>query len=180
MNIRAFGKALLCALVLVVASHGIAFSQAVKIGIVDSETILKQLPEAKDADTKLNGIVSKYRDTLSQMEKDFTEGLASYEKQKGMMTQEAKTKEEERLMGIRQRYAQYQEENFGVQGTVAKLREQFLAPLRSKIEAAIKAVAQEEKLTLIMDKASPGILYVEDKYDVTFKVLDHMKRGDGK
>lgn len=175
---RSLGKALLCAFFVLAASQSAAFSQTLKIGIVDSEIILKQLPEAKDADTRLNEIITKYRDTLNLMEKDFTDGLASYEKQKGMMTPDAKTKEEERLMGIRQRYAQYQEEKFGAQGEVAQIREKYLSPLRSKIDEAIKAVAKEESLSLVMDKASPGILYVEEKYDVTFKVLDRMKRGN--
>lgn len=178
MSMRSLGKALLCAFFVLAASQSAAFSQTLKIGIVDSEIILKQLPEAKDADTRLNEIITKYRDTLNLMEKDFTDGLASYEKQKGMMTPDAKTKEEERLMGIRQRYAQYQEEKFGAQGEVAQIREKYLSPLRSKIDEAIKAVAKEESLTLVMDKASPGILYVEEKYDVTFKVLDRMKRGN--
>lgn len=178
MSMRSLGKALLCAFFVLAASQSAAFSQTLKIGIVDSEIILKQLPEAKDADTRLNEIITKYRDTLNLMEKDFTDGLASYEKQKGMMTPDAKTKEEERLMGIRQRYAQYQEEKFGAQGEVAQIREKYLSPLRSKIDEAIKAVAKEESLSLVMDKASPGILYVEEKYDVTFKVLDRMKRGN--
>lgn len=177
---RSLGKALLCAFIVFAASQSAAFSQTLKIGIVDSETILKQLPEAKDADSKLNEIISKYRDTLNQMEKNFTEGLSNYEKQKGMMTPDAKTKEEERLMGIRQQYAQYQEQKFGAQGEVAQIREKYLSPLRTKIDTAIKTVAKEENLTLVMDKASPGVLYVDEQYDVTFKVLDRMKRPGGK
>ncbi len=177
MSMRTLMRALMLTLCIAVVSQVAAFSQTLKVGIVDSEVILKQLPEAKDADTQLNTVITKYRDTLNMLEKEFTEGLATYEKQKGTMLPDARTKEEERLMGIRQRYGMYQEQKFGNQGEVAMLRESLLAPLRTKIDDAIKAVAKEESLTMILDKAAPGLLYVEDKYDVTFKVLDRMKRG---
>ena len=177
MSMRTLMRALLLTVCFVAVSQNTAFSQNLKVGIVDSEVILKQLPEAKDADTQLNDVITKYRDTLNLMEKEFTEGLAAYEKQKGTMLPDAKTKEEERLMGIRQRYGMYQEQKFGSQGEVASLREKLLAPLRTKIDEAIKAVAKEESLTMVLDKAAPGLLYIDDKYDVTFKVLDRMKRG---
>lgn len=177
MKMRTLMRAFLLTVCIAVASQFSAFAQAVKVGIVDTEVILKQLPEAKDADTQLNDVITKYRDTLAMLEKEFSDGVAAYEKQKGTMLPDAKAKEEERLMGIRQRYAMYQEQKFGNQGEVAALREKLLAPLRTKIEEAIKAVAKEESLTIILDKASPSLLYVDDKYDVTFKVLDRMKRG---
>ena len=67
-------------------------AQNQKIGYVDTEVILKQLPEAQDADKKLKEIATKYQDTLVAMQKDLTEKLEQYKKQESMMTADAKKK----------------------------------------------------------------------------------------
>lgn len=94
------------------------------------------------------------------------------------MTAEAKRKEEESLGALRQRFLQYQEEKLGQTGEIARMREELLAPIRLKVSEAISAVAKEEKLNLVLDKMGGSILYSEDKADVTYKVLDRMKRGN--
>ncbi|MGA0046293.1 MAG: OmpH family outer membrane protein, partial [Candidatus Kapaibacteriota bacterium] len=60
---------------------------------------------------------------------------------------------------------------------VQQMRESFLRPIREKVQKAIADVAKEEKLTMVLDKAVGVVLYSEDSADITFKVLDRMKRG---
>lgn len=40
-----------------------------KIGFVDTEVILKQLPEAQDADKRLKEIAAKFQDTIVRIQK---------------------------------------------------------------------------------------------------------------
>jgi len=56
-------------------------AQTQKIGYVDTEVILKQLPEAQDGDKKLKDIATKFQDTLVAMQKDLTEKIEQYKKQ---------------------------------------------------------------------------------------------------
>lgn len=44
-------------------------AQTQKIGYVDTEVILKQLPEAQEADKKLKEVATKFQDTLVAMQK---------------------------------------------------------------------------------------------------------------
>jgi Skp family chaperone for outer membrane proteins len=112
------------------------------------------------------------------MQKDFETRIESYRKQEAMMTADAKRKEEESLGALRQRFLQYQEEKLGQTGEIARMREELLTPIRAKVSEAIGAVAKEEKLNLVLDKMGGSILYSEDKADITYKVLDRMKRGN--
>lgn len=153
-----------------------ANAQAVKLGYVDTETILKQLPDALEADKKLKDVASKYQDTLKKFEDDLKNRYEAYKKQEAMMTPDAKKKEEDALKGIQQVYMQYQEEKFGQTGEVARMRETFMTPIREKILTTIKEVSKEEKISFVFDKTNPGLLYAEEKADITFKVLDKIKR----
>ena len=152
-------------------------AQAQKLGFVDTEVILKQLPEAQDADKKLKDIANKYQDTLVSMQKDFQEKIEQYKKQESMMTADAKKQEEDMLKGIQQSMLQYQEEKFGNNGEIRRLQESYLTPIRDRILMTIKEVAKDEKFNFVLDKVNPALLFADDKFDLTFKVLDKIKRN---
>lgn len=152
--------------------------KGMSIGVVEIETIVKSMPEAESADKMLKDLGQKYKDSLQIIEKEYTGKLEDYDKQKGMMTPDQKKKEEEGLKQLQMKYAQFQDEKFGVQGEIAQLREKLLEPIRAKVRAAIESVAKEEKLNFVFDKGSSALLYSEDKADITFRVLDKIKRGD--
>lgn len=152
-----------------------ASSGGVKIGVVDSQKIVAQLPEAKEAQEKLQESGKKYRDTLEIIQKDYVQALESYDKQKGMMSADAKTKEEDRLKAIQERFLRYREEKLGNQGELAQLQEELLAPIRKRVQAAIKEVAKGEKLSAVME--TPAFVYFDEELDITFSVLDKLKRN---
>lgn len=152
-------------------------STSLKIGVVDIEVILKEMPEAVDADKKLKEIGTKWQDTLITMKKSFDDKVAKYQKQKSLMTADQAQKEEESLQNLQNQMLQYQDSKFGQTGELNSTREKFLEPIRSKVRAAIQKVSKEEKISIVFDKASSSVLYFDDKMDLTYKVLDIIKRG---
>lgn len=148
-----------------------------KYGVVDIEVILKEMPEAIEADRKLKEMGTKWQDTLINLKKDFDERIQRYQKQKSLMNPDQQNKEEESLQAMQMQMMQYQEQKFGNTGELNITREKFLEPIRLKVRNAIQKVAKEEKLSLVLDKGNPAILYFEDKFDLTYKVLDVIKRG---
>lgn len=152
-----------------------AQSQAM-LGIVDVETVLKEMPEALDADKKIKEIGQKWQDTLIQLRSGLQQKFEQYQKQKSMMSQDQQLKEEEALQAQNMQMMQYQEEKFGQQGELNSLREELLEPLRNKIRLAIDKVAKEEKIKMVVDKVM--VLYSDTSIDITFKVIDTIKRGN--
>lgn len=146
-----------------------------RIGVVDSQKIVAQLPEAKEAQEKLQEAGKKYRDTIETIQKDYIQALESYDKQKAMMSADAKTKEEDRLKSIQERYQRYRDEKFGNQGELAAIQEELLAPIRKRVQNAIKEVAKAERLAAVME--TPAFVYYDEELDITFRVLDKLKRN---
>ena len=159
--------------VLALGSVGLS-AQTFKAGFVNSETIIKELPEAQQASADIEAMGLKIRDTLQIMQKEFESRLEDYRKQEALMSAEAKRKEEEALNSLRMRFLQYQETKTA---EMQQIRENFLKPIRDKVQKAITEVAKEEKLNMVLDKAAGLVLYSSDASDITFKVLDRMKRG---
>jgi outer membrane protein len=182
MKYFAGAASLFCAFALVCISPAFAqktastsSSSGFKIGIVDSQKIVAQLPEAKDAQEKLQEAGKKYRDTLETIQKDYVKALEDYDKTKAMLSADAKEKEEERLKIIQERFLRYREEKLGNQGELAQLQEELLAPIRKRVQAAIKDVAKTEKLAAVME--TPAFVYFDEELDITFRVLDKLKRN---
>ncbi len=153
------------------------FSQQnpVKLGIVDAETILKEMPEFQEADKKVREIGQKWSDTLQILREDLKKKFEAYQKQSSMMAADQKQKEEESLQAMNMQMMQFQEEKFGQNGELDKMRMKLLEPIREKARKAIEEVAKEEKITLVVDKLTA--VYSDAKIDITFKVLDKIKRG---
>ena len=154
--------------------------KGLKIGVVDVEMIVKELPEAIEADKKLQGLAQSFKDSLLSIEKVFAGKMEQYNKQKTMLTTEQQKKEEESLQQIQIEYQKFQQEKLGAQGELAQTREKLLSPIRDKVRGAIQKVAKKEDMNFILDKASPMLLYSEDQYDITFSVMDLLKRGAAK
>lgn len=152
-------------------------SGSIRIGVADMETIAKQLPEAIEADKKLTDLRQKFVDTLKMMEKQYVDELEKYKKGEALMTADAKKSSQETLQRLQQQYGMFQEQKLGVSGEVAQYRDGLLKPILAKVQGAIKEIAQEEGLNFVLDKISSVVLYSEDKADITFKVIDKLKRG---
>ena len=80
---------------------------------------------------------------------------------------------------MQQQGVAYQSDKFGQTGAYAQKQEELLAPIREKVKKAIQEVATTDGIDVVFDRASPAqdILFASDKLDITFKVLDTIKRG---
>jgi outer membrane protein len=148
-----------------------------KVGFVNVELIVTEMPEAQEADKMLKELGQKYQDTLLALQSEFEKRMKDYNKQKSMMPADKQAQEEEALKSLQMQIMQFREEKFGQTGEISQLREQYLAPIREKVRDAIEKVANEEGMSVVLDKGSSAVLFNKEKLEITYKVLDRIKRG---
>jgi len=152
-----------------------AYAQAkLPIGIVDVEAIVKEMPEAVAADKELTDLSNKYRDTIATKKTAFETKVQNYQKQKSMMAAGNQQAEEEKLVREQQELNDYAQAR---SDEVQQLREKHLESIRPKVKTAIEAVAKDEKLSLVLAKEAAIVIWFEPVLDITFRVIDKMKRG---
>ncbi|MFY8159833.1 MAG: OmpH family outer membrane protein [Candidatus Kapaibacteriota bacterium] len=161
------------------AFTNVSFAQNLKIGVVDVALVVESMPEAAQGEKYIKEVSTKYQDTLLQMQKNLEEKVAQYRKQQAMMPKDQQTKTEEELQGQNQQLVGYQQSKFSQGGELSRIRESILTPLREKVIAAIKEVAKTEKMNFIFEKTNGSVLHSDDKFDITFSVIDKIKRGSG-
>lgn len=159
----------------------LSYSQSqLKLGYVDSEVILTQFSEAIKAQGDLDALTNKFSAQLDSMTLVYQQSIADYQKQAETMTDAKKTEFQQRIVKMEQDLVDFRRAKF-TQGTgeIYKKQEELFAPIKTKIYAAIEKVAKEETMQFVFDKSGDIILlYADSAFDITFKVLDRLKRGN--
>ena len=150
-----------------------------KIGFVNSTKIFQELPEAREAQKKLEAIAKPIQDEIEKREKTLQEKLDDYKKKAPLMNDAAKKAAEQELVDMEQKYRDYRAEKLGADGDLAKEQDKILGPIKEKILKGIERVAKEEKFSFVFDQTENVrvLLYGDASADLTFKVIDRMKRG---
>jgi outer membrane protein len=150
-----------------------------KIGYVDSQVILTQLPEAIKAQSDLDALTNLWSDQVDSMQLSLQQQYADVQKQLATMTDEQKQLKQKELIDKEQAMYAFRNQKFGQpNGEIYQKQETIFAPVKKKIYAAIEQVAKEEGMQFVFDKSGDILLlYADSAFDITFKVLDSLKRG---
>jgi outer membrane protein len=172
-------KTLIPAIVFLVLFGAAAQAQTQKIGYVNSTKIFQEYPAALDAQKKIDAIGRPLQDSLEAMQRDLQARYEDYQKKEAMMNDASKKAKQQELVDLERQANQYRAEKFGQDGQLARETEKIINPIREKIKTAISAVAKEEKYSFVFDKTEQiqVLLYGDPNHDITFKVIDKLKRG---
>lgn len=147
-----------------------------KIGYVDSDTIMKQLPDAQDTQKKLDAIIKEWQEELNKMDKDWKAKFDDYEKRKLILSEQKRVEIEKELVALEDQISKYRQEKFGVRGELFQKQEELMKPIQNRIFNAIQDVAKENEYDFIFDRSGDIIfLFAKEEYDVTNLVLEKLK-----
>jgi len=104
---------IIAALVVLIVSIGTA--QAMKIAYVNSETILRELPEAQQVKKELETTIKGWQDELERMSKELQDNLEDYQKKQALLDPKAKAEKEKDLQDLQQKAREYQYQKFDQQ-----------------------------------------------------------------
>ncbi len=144
----------------------------VKIGYIDSEAIMKKLPEAQDAQKTLDQIVSGWQDELNKMQSQWQKKFEEYDRRKLIMSDQSRATAERELMDLEKKVSDFRTQKFGPNGEMLAKQTEMMKPVQDKVFKAIQDVAIAENCDYVFDKSGQILLlYANDKYDLTSKVL---------
>lgn len=160
---------------LFVVSMALAQQSALKIGFVNSEKIISELPEAKDSQQKLESLVKGWQDEIEARGKALQTKYEEYQKQSNMLNESTKQAKQKELIEEEQKLNAYRQEK---QQELALQREKIMKPIQDKVFKAIEKVAKDKKLSFVFDKATDvPLLYADPVFDYTPDVVIYLKRG---
>ncbi len=155
--------------------------KAQKVGYVDSEYILKNVPEYKDAQKQLDNISGEWQQQIDKKYQEIDRLKQEYKVEEILLTSEMK---EKRLSTIRlkeKEVREFQKKKFGIDGELFTQRQKLIQPIQEKIYKAMKDVARSSGYIILFDKAgSTTLIYTNPKYNKSDAVLKKLGYEPGK
>jgi len=147
-----------------------------KIGYINSEQIMQQLPEAVDAQRSIDALVAQWEAELQKMQSDWKKKFDDYDKKKLILTDQVRADQEKELRDLDQSIADYRNKKFGQNGELFQKQNELMKPVQNKIFHTLEDIAKEDGYDYVFDKSGEILLiYANDKYDLTQKVLTRMQ-----
>lgn len=154
-----------------------AFAQ--KFGYLDSEFIIKKMPEYKKAEQELDKITEKWIGEVDEKLKEVSKLKEDFAVAELLLTDDIK-KERLDTISKKEKYAKdLQNKYFGYEGMLFQKRQDVMKPLRDKLFAAVQKVCRAKQLQIMFDKAADVVMiYTDPKHDYTDAVLEALGLGD--
>jgi outer membrane protein len=144
-----------------------AVAAELKIGVADGNSLLAGSAEGKRAQENIKRKGDELSRPLGTKRQDLSRQVEEFQKQAGMMKEAARKAKQQEL---EKKMADFEKQTQEAQKQLSQMQEKEMAPVLQKLEAAVKTVAQEDKIDIVFDKRSSGLLYVAPNLDITDKV----------
>lgn len=154
-----------------------SFSLAqLKIGYVDSDTILDNSPDMQEVRQKIDALIQEWQTEVRKMESDLKAKQDDYDKRKLIMTEQTSKDALAEIAKMEKDIADYRDKKFGANGELFQKQNELMKPIQNKIFNIIQALATEEELDFVFDRSGDIVfLYAKPQYDLTSKVIERLK-----
>tara|TARA_B100001540_G_scaffold180780_1_gene159451 strand:+ start:932 stop:1441 length:510 start_codon:yes stop_codon:yes gene_type:complete len=166
-------KQLILSIIITFSSFTLVHAQ--KFAYVDTDYILKKIPEFKQAQEKLDQISIDWQKEIENKYAEVEEMYRAYQQEKVLLTDDMKIRREEAIMNKEKKAKELQKKYFGPEGDLYIKRQELIKPIQDNVYDAIQQLALNNKYQIVFDSSSDLImLYKNNNYDKSDKVLELM------
>lgn len=140
---------------------GSVFAQ--KIGHINSEELMKAMPETDSAQTKLQAAYKELQNVSKSMEIELQTKVTEFQNNQAQYSELIKSAKYKEITDLQTRIEEFQQQ------ATEDMKEQqtkLLGPIMDKAKKAIQDVAKEHKYSYILDTSMGIVLYSEDSDNV--------------
>ena len=145
---------------------------AQRLAYVDSDYILKHIPEYISVQKQLNALSDEWQKEVDDKFAEVDRLYKAYQADQVLMTPDMKKRREAEIADKEKAAKDFQQQKFGPDGELAQRSSALIKPIQDRIAKAVQAVAESDNLDMIFDKNSEVImLYANPRYDKSADVI---------
>lgn len=162
----------IAALLVFVVSAG--FSQSLKFGHINSDELVKSMPEFDTATAKLEKFRKELVNTIEIMSVELNNKNDAYSKESKNLTDIVKQTKEQEIIDLNKRLQDFQT---NAQQQFQDKQIELFQPITAKVDKAIKDVGKENGFIYIFDTAKGELLYFDETKSTNLMTLAKAKLG---
>ncbi|WP_308991362.1 OmpH family outer membrane protein [Mariniflexile litorale] len=151
--------------------------RGVRIGYIDTEFILENIPEYQEATAQLNEKASKWKNDIEAQLSAIEQKRKDLSNEKALLTKELIDEREEDISFEEKEILDYQQKRFGPNGDLFIQKRQLMQPIQDQIFAAVQDMATTKQYDLILDKSETVMLYSAKQLDLSDQIIRSITRS---
>ena len=149
-------------------------AQQMKLGYFSYDAVLKATPDYISAMSSIENLRKQYDAEIQIAQKDFNDKYENFIENQSGMAEAIREKRQSELQSILERNMAFKQESDRL---LAKAEEEAMAPLRAKLDNAIKALGSEKDFIAILNTDNNAVPYINPVIgeDVTDILIDKIR-----
>ncbi|TDN84716.1 periplasmic chaperone for outer membrane proteins Skp [Salegentibacter sp. 24] len=142
-----------------------------KVGTIDTDYILAQMPEMEEVNEGLKAYDKQLQEDFQDNIKKYDTLVKSYQADAEILSDSVRQERESKIIELENLIKQFRQR---AQVMMQLRRNELTNPLYDKIDAAMREVIIEEGYTQILHAGGNSLAFSAEEYDITQKVMDKM------
>lgn len=169
---------LILVVLITISFNALGQSKGVRIGYIDMEYILQNVPDYTDAKNQLEQKAQKWKQELEAKKSDIAKLNATLNSEKVLLTKELVEERQEEIKFQEKELADLQQKRFGPNGDLITQKTLLTQPIQDQVFTAIQDISEAKKYDFVFDKSSNlTMLFANKRFDISDQVLRVITRS---
>lgn len=168
-------------ILLFLITYLVSAQRSVKIGYIDTEYILENLPEYNQVSDRLEEKAAGWKKEIEDRSRKIEQKKEALNSERILLTNEMIDEIEEEITLDEGELSEYQQKRFGPRGDLIIQKQQLIQPIQDQIFNAIRELAKSKNYDFIFDKSADIVmLYSDKRFDVSDQILRTISRANNR
>jgi outer membrane protein len=173
-------KSSIVQIVSILALLPVAVFGQLKIGYIDSNRIMREYEDVRDAQAKLDKETRRLQVEYNAYIERLDSLRLEFERQRLLLSNEKIREKEREIANLEQTTLEFQQVKFGPEGEIYQYQAELMGPVLNKVDSAVKKVGAERSYDYIIDAAGGALVYALPAHDLTEDIIAELRRSAAK
>lgn len=165
---------------LIFATSQVSYSQTrgVRIGYIDMEYILQNIPDYSEAKNQLELKAQRWKQEIEEKKYEIANMKLALRNEKVLLTKELIEEREEEITFLENELIAYQQKRFGPTGDLVTQQTVLVKPVQDQVFTAIQDIAEAKKYDFILDRSSDiTLIYANKQHNLSDQIIRTINRA---
>ncbi|MFV5691584.1 OmpH family outer membrane protein [Flavobacterium sp. LT1R49] len=156
-----------------------AQTRGTKVGYIDMEYILQNVPDYTEATIQLEQKAQKWKQEIEVKKNEIDKLKNALRAEQALLTKELINERETEIKFLENENLDYQQKRFGANGDLIQQKSVLAKPIQDQVFTAVQDIAEAKKYDFIFDKSSDlTMLFAAKRFDISDQVVRVLNRTE--
>lgn len=146
-----------------------------RIGYVDTEYILDQMPEYTSVQQKLDQLEERWREEIESQKEEVDTLRDEFQAREVLYTDEERKRKRQEIQEAQKEIEKLRQQYFGPEGQLYTRQKELMRPIQERVLTAVEDVATEAGYDYVLDKKGETLfMFARDEHSLSDQVLQEL------